>query len=151
MLQCLAKCERCRVCLFQSLCPRLRLTKVDRTCINIVLSIYCANGCVGAEHYHDFCIQIFRCKVTDLTLAGRGILRKTLKDSVKLFLRHQDILVSSTDIFLIGFGLPFVFRAEPTVFCRMICATTVCAYLVRRRLWLGRWLFVFGLVPIAFF
>ena len=92
-----------------------------------------------------------RVKSRTLRLPDLEFSRKTLKDSVKVLLRHQDILVSSTDIFLTGFGLPFVFRAKPTVFCRMIRATAVCAFLVIRRLWLGRWLFVFGLVPIALF
>jgi hypothetical protein len=118
----------------------------------LLLVLHRANSYhLGAEHFHDFCIRIFGCKVTDLTLAGFGISRKTLKDCVKLLLRHQDILVSSTDIFLTGFGLPFVFRAKPTVFCCMIRATAVCAFFEFRRLWLGRWLFVFGLVPTALF
>ena len=85
----------------------------------------------------------------DLTLAGLGVSRKTLKDSVKMLLRHQDIVVSSTDIFLSGFGLPFGFRTKPTVSCCMICATAVRAFLVLSRLWFGHCLFVFGLALIA--
>ncbi len=61
----------------------------------------------------------------DLTLAGLRVVWKTVKDSVKLLLRHQDISVGRTDIFLTRFLLPLVLRVKPTVFCGMIRTAAV--------------------------